>query len=99
MSAAGSATLGTVPGVLDGLITTSLAPDGSVLFRVRIGTGGDALGRDSLIEIILSPDHADTLAEIWRTRSGDPGHQSLAVPCCIGVRLRSPAPAGPGTTT
>ena len=99
MSAGGPATLGTVPGVLDGLITASLAPDGSILFRVSIGADGDALGRGSLIEIILSPDHADTLAGIWHTRSGDTGHRSLAVPCCIGVQLRSHAPAVPCTTT
>lgn len=93
VSVTGSAASGTVSGVVDGLITTSFAPDGSLLFRVGMGTDGDALGRGGHIEIILSPDQADALAEIWLARHGDMGYDVSAVSCCIGVRLRSPAPA------
>jgi hypothetical protein len=80
-----------IPGVVDGLVTTSLAPDGSVSFHVIIGASRGQVEECDHIEFILSPEHAKMFGETLLGKRRQPAssvlYETPSVPCCIGVRL------------
>ncbi len=86
------AALKRIPGVVDGLVTTSFEPDGSVCLHVVVGApqrGGAAAGGD--IELVLRPEHAELLgAALLRERrpaSPPSPRKDGWIPCWLGLRL------------
>ncbi len=82
----------TIPGVVDGLVRTSVGPDGSVSFHVTTGT---AIGKGAYnFEFVLSREHADAIGEMLSVRGWTPAtpvrYEHLQIPCRIGIRLNSP---------
>jgi len=81
-----------VSGLVDGLVTTAAAQDGSVSVQLVIGTPDRA--KDSPhIEFVLDREHAgmlgETLLSMLRPRASPADRGALGVPCCIGICLNS----------
>lgn len=90
------AALGRIPGVVDGVVTTSFGPDGSVCLHVVPDgpqRGGPADGEH--IELVLRPEHADLLgAALLRERraSAPSPRKDGWIPCWLGLRLARRSP-------
>lgn len=84
-----------VSGVVDGLISASVAEDGSVSLQVRIGTGDVAGGPRDHVEIILDLEYANGLGALFNDgrRSVPVGAEGQWSPCCVGIRLHASTPA------
>lgn len=89
----GSVTPALIPGIVDGFVTTSFHPDGSVSFHVVIGKYSARASRCDQIELIVRPEHAETLGETLlaerQPHSSATRYGTAAVPCRIGVHLNS----------
>jgi hypothetical protein len=88
-----SARPASVSGLVDGLVTTAAAQDGSVSVQLVIGTP-DRGGKESPhIEFVLDRKHAailgETLLGVLRPRASPADRGGPAVPCCIGICLNS----------
>lgn len=82
----------TIPGVVDGLVRTSVGPDGTVSFHVTTGT---AIGKGAYnFEFVLSREHADAIGAMLSAQGWTPAtpirYEHLQIPCRIGIRLNSP---------
>jgi hypothetical protein len=77
-----------IPGVVDGTVTASSEPDGTVSFRIAIG---DRTGRGDYVELVVSGEHAGQLGATLLTASAEAGAGTGAatVPCSVGIRLSS----------
>jgi hypothetical protein len=88
----------TIPGVLDGLVTTSSGPDGGVSLHVVAGTDDARAAGCWHIELVLHPEHAELLGAVllrarqrssWRAR-----RRGGWIPCWLGLRQCFPGEDG-----
>lgn len=73
-----------IPGVVDGLVRATRAPDGAVSLHVLISSGSP--GEYDHVEFVLTAEHAHTLAlglmgDRFQQSGGD-----VALPCSVGLR-------------
>ncbi|MEU2022437.1 hypothetical protein ABZ565_09750 [Streptomyces sp. NPDC016469] len=91
----GPAAVAMVPGVVDGFITTTTDADGNLSLQIRIRA--TATGGDDHIEVILGPEHIESLGLLLLAGQGraaaegaTPRGHVPVVPCSVGVRPRNP---------
>ncbi|MGW1837893.1 hypothetical protein [Streptomyces sp. NPDC002067] len=85
-----------IPGVVDGTVTASTEPDGTVSLRITIGPHTDDC---DYIELIITADHATriatTLLSTANSAAPRPGPAdtpgTTTAPCSVGVRLTTGA--------
>ncbi|MDH6124630.1 hypothetical protein [Kitasatospora sp. GP82] len=81
-----------IPGVVDGMMTTSLDAEGNVSFHILISEYGRSAEISDRVEFILTGEHARQLGETLLARAQDPAAstpEASPVPCSVGVRLSS----------
>jgi hypothetical protein len=80
-----------IPGVVDGLVTASSGPDGSVCVHVVMGNPDAGSAGGGHIELVLRPEHARLLgALLLGERQPAPlpaPHKRSWIPCWLGLRL------------
>ncbi|MFD9210625.1 hypothetical protein ACFVZM_30610 [Streptomyces sioyaensis] len=87
-----SVTLPTVPGVVDGLITTHTDADGSVSLQIQIKMRRAASEKSEHIEVVLDPEHCEALVKaLLSTGPAAPaGRPHIpAIPCSVGINLQN----------
>jgi hypothetical protein len=80
-------TLYATPGVIEGVMTITLEPDGRLSFRVLVGAQSGRDGGCDMIELIISPEHighALAAARINALAAAKATDQPPAFPCHIG---------------
>ncbi len=88
----GSVNLPTVPGVVDGLITTHTDADGSFSLQIQIKMRRTAPENCEHIEVVLDPEHCEALVKtLLSAASAAPSerHHFHAIPCSVGINLHS----------
>lgn len=78
-----------VPGLVDGLVTTSLEEDGSTSVRLIIGSSGMCQEERGHIELVLNREYAEMLGEtlLGMQQPGDSPANGVIppFPCSIGI--------------
>ncbi|MFK0150200.1 hypothetical protein ACIQUZ_34490 [Streptomyces griseus] len=80
-----------VPGVVDGSLTIRLGAGDEVSLHIGLGLAGGPFGGDAQFEILLGPQHAETvraaLEESSSTTVARLGALPPTVPCRIGIHV------------
>lgn len=86
---AGPTVPGLIPGVIDGLVTITSEPSGSVCLYVVADTGAAGSAGHGHIELVLRPEHGELLgAALLGGLRSEPLPPQGWIPCCLGLRLR-----------
>lgn len=74
-----------IPGVVDGTVTVSVDPDGSITFHVVVGAAdGASPDHDHQVEVVIWEKDAGRLG---RLLGGSDREPLASLPCLVGVRL------------